>query len=208
MKSRPLIIVGITGGIGSGKSFVTGIFRQLGAELIDADKLCHALLNKKSVCKQVTDIWPTVMDHNNEKVDRKKLGRIVFEKKEEIEQLNKILHPIVLRQIKKILAGIRRKKREVAVIDAALLEESNLSHICSAVVFVETEIERRERRCKESRNWEKEEISRREIFQLPLEIKKKRATFIINNNNSEKETIKQAKKVWDDFNNISQTDKG
>ena len=202
MKSRPFIIVGITGGIGSGKSFVTGIFKQFGAELIDTDKLCHILLNEKSVCKQITDIWPTVMDQNKGKIDRKKLGRIVFEKKEELIQLNKILHPVVISQIKKMLAGIRRKKREVAVIDAALLEESNLSYMCSAIVFVETGIEQRERRCKESRNWNKEEISRREIFQLPLETKKKRATFIINNNNSQKETTKQAKKVWNDFFNI------
>ena len=202
MKSRPFIIVGITGGIGSGKSFITGIFKQLGAELIDADKLCHALLNEKIICKQVTDIWPTVLNHTSGKIDRKKLGRIVFENKEVIEQLNEILHPVVISQMKKKLAGIRRKKREVAVIDAALLEESNLSHMCSVIVFVETGIEQRERRCKESRNWNKEEVSRREIFQLPLETKKKRATFIINNNNSQKETIKQAKKVWNDLNNL------
>ncbi|MGR3317855.1 MAG: dephospho-CoA kinase [Candidatus Anammoxibacter sp.] len=195
-----LKIIGIVGGIGSGKSTAAKIFHQLGAEIIDADKLCHKLLSNRKVKDKIINIWPDIIEDNSDNISRTKLAEIAFSKRENIERLNKILHPIVIKQIKKRISGIKRKKkRNIVVIDAALLEESKLTSLCDTIVFVDTKMELRVKRCGEVRNWDENEIMRREQFQIPIEVKERRTQFTINNNNSKDSAIEQANNIWDKF---------
>ncbi|MGR3218331.1 MAG: dephospho-CoA kinase [Candidatus Anammoxibacter sp.] len=193
-------IIGIVGGIGSGKSTVARIMHILGAEVIDADKLCHKLLSNRTIKKKIVNIWPHVIESDLDNINRTKLAEIAFSKKENIEHLNKILHPIVIKQIKKRISGIKRKKKKnIIVIDAALLEESKLSSLCETIVFVDTKIELRVKRCKEIRNWDEDEIRKREQFQASIETKERRAQFTINNDDSKSSTIEQVNNIWNNF---------
>ena len=194
------IIIGIVGGIGSGKSTIARIFHQLGAEIIDADKLCHKLLSNKTVKDKITNIWPYVIDANLGNISRAKLAKIAFSKKENIERLNKILHPVVIKQIKKRISGIKRKKKkDIVVIDAALLEESKLTSLCDTIVFVDTKVESRIERCKKGRDWDENEIIKREQYQIPVDVKERRAHFTINNDNPKSSAIEQANNIWNNF---------
>lgn len=200
MKNHTPKIVGIVGGIGSGKSTIAKIFKNLGAEIIDADKLCHQLLNNKIIRDKIADIWPNAVGDDLWEIDRARLAKIVFSKKENIERLNKILHPVVIGKIKERISGIKRKKQnDIVVIDAALLEESMLSSLCNIIVFVNTKMSLRKKRCKEARDWDESEIRRREEFQIPVEIKKRRAQFIINNDNPKSNAIEQVHNLWNNF---------
>lgn len=198
-KNHSLNIVGIAGGIGSGKSTVAIIFKNLGAEIIDADKLCHQLLKTSVIKDKIINNWPDAVKDDLVEISRTKLAKIAFSKKENIEWLNKLLHPVVTKKIKKEISVIKKKKKNVVIIDAALLIESKLSSLCNIVVFVDTKMSLRKKRCKEVRNWSKDEIRRREEFQIPTKVKKRGAQFIINNDNSKNDTIEQVHNIWNNF---------
>ncbi len=115
-------IIGLTGGAGSGKSTVAKLFQSLGACVIDADKLGHELLDKKSPCfaKVVKTFGLEVVV--NGKIDRKILGQMVFSDKRKLAELNKITHPYILKQIKEKIVIIKKSGYYgMVVIDAALI---------------------------------------------------------------------------------------
>lgn len=200
MNNRSLKIAGITGGVGSGKSFITGEFKNLGAKIIDADKICHELLEDEAIKAQITEIWPTALDCNSGAISRGNLAELAFANKESISKLNKILHPVIIKQIKEFIAKYKKNERGgVVIIDAALLEESGLSSLCDAIIFVETESDLRKKRCIENRNWLSDEVESREKYQMPLSEKKIRAKFIINNGGTMERTIEQVNEIWDKY---------
>lgn len=201
MDNHLLHVLGITGGIGSGKSTVAGILKEFGALVIDADKLCHQLLNVPEIKGKINNIWPDAVIEDCGEINRTKLGGIVFSDKENINRLNKILHPIVINEIKRQITAVKEKKKKaVIVIDAALLEEANLTTVCNSIIFVDTKLSLRRKRCKECRNWSDDEIAKRERFQHLPETKIKRATFVVNNNGTKSCTIEQVHGIWNKLN--------
>lgn len=196
MNPKPKII-GITGGISSGKSTVARMFASLGAECIDADEICHRLIQSKEIKKEIVERFgETVLDAIG-KIDRSQLAKIVFQEKARLDELCAILHPLVIKQIETKIDEIEKlRRRKAIVIDAALLEESELSMICDFVIFVNTGRDNRLNRCKISRNWEEDELEKRERFQMALEVKKKRADYIIDNNFTEDSTHRQVEEFW------------
>ena len=89
-------VIGILGGIGSGKSTVAAEFAKLGCKVIDADEIAHELLNEPSVKEKLLDIFGQDILDSSDKIDRKKLAEIVFTDKKKIASLNSIIHPLVL----------------------------------------------------------------------------------------------------------------
>ena len=199
MTSKPKII-GITGGISSGKSTVTRMLASLGAELIDADKMCHKLLLKKELKDKIIERFGNTIQDSYGKIDRSRLAKIVFQDNASLDALCSILHPIVIEQIKSKIDEIGEKgRRSAIVIDAALLEESDLSLMCDFIVFVNTSKDHRLKRSQISRHWTEGELEKREHFQMALEDKKKKAEYIIDNNFTEDNTFRQVKEFWQLF---------
>ena len=131
------------------------------------------------------------------KIDRSRLAEIVFQDKTYLNTLCEILHPVVIDQIKSKINKIENTGRKKAiVIDAALLEESELSLICDFIIFVNTIKENRLNRCKISKNWTEGELEKREQFQMCLVDKGKKADYIIDNNSNVDNTFGQVNKFW------------
>jgi dephospho-CoA kinase len=134
------------------------------------------------------------------KIDRHKLGEIVFADKKELSALNKIIHPKVINRIKSRIANLKDEATTKAIVlDAALLVESNLIDICDIMLFVNTKKSTCKTRVQESRKWPLDEITKRERFQDSLRRKREIADIVINNNQSQADTLKQVKDFWRQF---------
>lgn len=190
-------IVGITGGISSGKSTIARMLASLGAEVIDADEMCHKLLTIKNIKVKITEKFGNSVRDINGKIDRSQLAEIVFQDKTSLDSLCSILHPIVIEQIRSRIDEIeKRGRRKVIVIDAALLEESDLALLCDFVIFVNTGRDHRVSRGKISRHWQEGELERRERYQMSLEDKRMKSDYVIDNNFTEENTYRQIKEFW------------
>lgn len=196
MSIKPKII-GITGGISSGKSTVARMLASMGAEFIDADEICHRLILVKKVKDKIVERFGNTILDNYGKIDRARLAEIVFQDETCLNDLCSILHPIVIEQIRSKVDEIeKRGRRKAIVIDAALLEESDLSLMCDFIIFVNTGKDHRMSRSKICRHWQDGELEKRERFQMALEDKRKKADYIIDNNFTEDNTFRQIKEFW------------
>ena len=133
-------------------------------------------------------------------VDRSKLAKHVFGKTEEHdqarEQLNAILHPAVRRNIHSQIDSASREV-DAVVLDAALLLEGGWDDRCNWLIFIDTPLEIRQQRVRENRNWSSDELARREATQLGIDVKKKRADFVVDNSGSMDESVAHMKKILD-----------
>ena len=196
MNPKPAII-GITGGISSGKSTVSRMLASLGAEIVDADEMCHRLILVNKVKNKIIERFGDTVQDIYGKIDRSRLAEIVFQDKTCLDDLCNFLHPIVIEQIRSKIAEIeKRGRRRAIVIDAALLEESGLSLMCDFMIFVNTVSDHRVIRSKISRHWHDGELEKRERFQMSLEDKRKKADYVIDNNFTEENTFRQIKEFW------------
>ena len=190
-------IIGITGGISSGKSTIGRMLASMGSEYIDADEMCHRLFLVQELKNEIVERFGNTVQDIYGKIDRARLAEIVFQDKACLDDLCSILHPIVIERIKLKITEIEKQgRRKAIVIDAALLEESDLSSICDFIIFVNTSRDRRLERSKISRHWKEEELDKRERFQMALEDKKRKADYIIDNNFTVDNTFRQVKEFW------------
>jgi dephospho-CoA kinase len=98
MKQR-IKVIGITGGIASGKSTIAKMLESLGASVINADKICHRLINTKSITQEITNRWGDHIQDKYGRIERHKLGEIVFADKKELSALNKMIHPEAIKHV-------------------------------------------------------------------------------------------------------------
>ena len=179
-------ILGIVGGIGSGKSSVA---RQLSVHqpvlIIDADRIGHELLAADEIQKQIRSRFGIKVFNEQGDVNRRALAEIVFgesrEHKKALNDLEDILHPEIRREMEKQIASAANDKQYAAVIiDAALLIEAGWHNLCDAIVFVDTPQAIRQERVR-SRGWDDDELAKRENNQLPLSTKQQTCTHTIDN---------------------------
>ena len=199
MKQR-IKVIGITGGIASGKSTIAKMLESLGASVINADKICHRLINTKSISQEIINRWGDHIQDKYGRIERDKLGEIVFADKKELSALNKLIHPEAIKQIKNRIVKLMNESTTVAIVlDAALLVESNLIDICDITLFVDTRKNTCKARVNNSRKWPSGEIAKREKFQSSLRKKRKIADIVICNNLNQTDTLKQVKDFWHQF---------
>ncbi len=199
MKQR-IKVIGIAGGIASGKSTIAEMLESLGADIIDADKICHQLINTRDIAREITKKWGNHIQDDYGKIKRQELAKIVFSDREDVSALNSIIHPKAIEQIKSEIAKLQDEASTKAIVlDVALLVESNLIDICNIMLFVDTRKDRCNARVQESRKWSLDEITKREKFQGLLQRKKEIADVIINNNHSKEDTLNQVKDFWYQF---------
>ena len=191
-------VIGLLGGIGSGKTLVAGMFRSLGAAVIDADKIGHQALKDKKIKAQVRRRFGEEVFTSKGKISRTRLARVAFSSIKEIRALKGITHPEILKQMKREIAELQKSGRAKAVVlDAPLLLEAGLGGLCDKLIFVEAGEDLRRKRTRRGRKWSSEETRRREALQMPLEKKKRRASSVIDNSGSRERTLVQVCAIWD-----------
>jgi dephospho-CoA kinase len=176
-------VIGLTGGIASGKSTVAQFLAELGAVIIDADKMGHlAFKPGTDANREVVAAFGKVILSPNGEVDRKKLSEIVFENYEALSRLNKIMHPRILEMVKKQIEDCRRNEVAVVVLEATLLVEAGWKPLVDELWVTVASEETALRRLKErSRLSEKEALARIRSQPLPGE-RKKYADVVIDTN--------------------------
>jgi len=180
-------VIGLTGGFGTGKSTVAGMFRKLGAKVIDCDKIGHAILkNDKVIRQRLKKEFGTIT--------RAGLAQQVFSSKPKLKKLNRIMHPAIIKEVKTRLRSI---KSGLAVIDAPLLIEAGLDKIIDYLVVVRANRAAQFKRAGQKTKLTTEEIKLRISAQLTLSKKLEQADFIINNATTRNYTAKQVKKIME-----------
>lgn len=191
-------VIGLTGGIASGKSTVSKMLREKGAYIIDADEIA------KEIVKPGKPAWEDIVRHFGKEIldesgniRRKKLAKIVFPDEKKLSVLNRITHPRIVEEIKRELEECRSRNERVVVIDAALLLEIGLDVLVDEVWVValdeKTQIERL---IKRENSISYAEAVERIRAQMPLEEKLKFATRIIDNSGDIENTQKQVDDIW------------
>jgi dephospho-CoA kinase len=187
------LVVGLAGGVGSGKSTVAAIFIKQGARGIDADELGHRVLARPAVRAGLVRDWGAGILRDG-RVDRAALARLAFRSRKTVTRLNRRVHPEILREIRRQIA----RARGWVVLDAALLFETGADALCDKVVFVSAPRALRARRVR-SRGWGPRELQRRERFQFPVVYKKKKADYVIDNTGPASRTEDQIRKICDEL---------
>jgi dephospho-CoA kinase len=179
---RAVPVLGIVGGIGSGKSVVADALQKHGGYLIAADQLGHAALRQPDVREKLVRRWgKDVLDCRGE-AERKKIAAIVFANPLELRALEAIVFPYIERRIAEEVARAQAQAGvKFIILDAAILLESGWHRFCDKIVFVDAPRDLRLARLAEKRGWNVQEVERREQAQMPLADKQARADVVIVN---------------------------
>ena len=192
--TRP-IIIGLTGGIATGKSTVVKELKKLGIEVIDSDRIAHRIIRKGShQYREILKKFGNGILKSNREIDRKKLAKIIFADSKKRELVEKITHPRIIAEIKSKLKRFHSTHKRLIVVDIPLLFEKKLNRLVDKIVLAyapeEIQIKRVMKRDKVS----KEDAIRRISAQLPIEYKKNIADYVINTSCSLNNVKKQLKR--------------
>jgi dephospho-CoA kinase len=190
-----LEVLGLTGGIGTGKSTVAEILRELGAVVIDADEGARAVVEPGTpgLAQVVEAFGPEVAPEG--RLDRAKLAAIVFADEEKLQRLNAITHPLVRLWAAERMAEAAEDGAEVVVQDIPLLYENGLDRSFPKVIVVYAPPDEQVRRLV-ARGMDEADARRRIAVQLPIEEKRQRATWVIDNSGSREATRRQVERLW------------
>ena len=191
-----MVVVGLTGGIASGKSLAAKQFRELGAKIIDADKIVSALYKKQRVRRLLSKNFGKEILTKAGKINREKLAQIVFSNRAELRKLNRLVHPLVFLEINNQLSALKKKNQRLIVVVVPLLFESRKAlPLLKKTVVVYCSKEQQLQRLRE-RNLSRREALARISAQIPLSQKVKMADFAIDNSGSAARTRKLTEKVF------------
>ncbi|MFO1519329.1 MAG: dephospho-CoA kinase [bacterium] len=190
-------VLGLTGGIGSGKSTVGRFFQEEGAFVINADLISH----------QIFDLYPQLQEElrrhfGNDifqpegKVDRRRLGTLVFSDAAKRKELENLVHPYIRKEISRQIDTARQSGAALALVDAALLVETGYYKNFEGLIVIETREEQQKERIKKRDGLKMEEIENRMKAQAPLSEKLKVADWVIDNSKDLENTQRQVKKLF------------
>ncbi len=192
------MILGITGGIASGKSTVSNYLKSKNIPIVDADAISHKIMGKgKPALKLIEEEFGEIFFVDG-RLDRQKLGQYCFQNKERTEKLNSIVHPLIFEEMEKQLEAY--KDAPITVLDAPLLIESGLNKRCDKVAIVVCSRGKRIDRAIKRSNLPKLEIQKRMRQQMSDDERKKYADYIISNNSTLESTFKQVDKILKELN--------
>jgi len=172
-------VIGLLGGIGSGKSTVARVFAEQGCVVVDADRIGHELLDVEPWRGRLVEAFGAEIVGGDGRIDRGVLADRAFASAEEVGRLNGILHPAIVRRCLEAVERHRAEGRARAVVlDAPLLVEAGLRGVCDVLVFVACEARKRSERAGDRL----EGMKKREKFQISLDSKREIADYTIDNN--------------------------
>ena len=190
-------VIGLTGGIGSGKSTVSQYLLELGAVILDADKVGHeAYRPNTETWREVVAAFGREILTPDDEIDRKKLGGIVFGNPESLARLNQIMHPRMYDMMKVRIEEYRQQGVDVVVLEAAILLEANWTPLVDEVWVTVASESTVVQRVKERTGLTEEQILARIRSQLSSEERAKQADVIINNDGSQEELKAKVEELW------------
>lgn len=192
-------IIGILGGVASGKSLVTEQLACMGAGVLDADRAAHVVLKMPAIEQAVRKHWgPRVFGPDN-RIDRRELARVVFAPPpggpEQRKCLEQMTHPEIGRLLAAEAKQMEASGKVAAILDAPLLLEAGWDSLCDRLLFVDAPWELRLARTR-LRGWTREEFVARETAQESLDFKRRRADVVVDNSGSPEETRVQLQRFW------------
>jgi len=197
-KEKP--IIGILGGVGSGKSTIAAEFAKLGCEVIDADKIAHKLLDEPVIKNKVVASFSEVVLDSTGKIDHKKLADIVFADADKLSSLNEIIHPLVLERAEELIKRVKHRNQVKAIVlDMPLLVEVGWAKRCDKLIFVECKQQLRAKRAEKMGIFSENQLKIRENFQISLDKKESIADNIIDNNSGFPALVGQVTDIFSDM---------
>jgi dephospho-CoA kinase len=190
-----MLKIGLTGGIGSGKSKVSSVLAKLGSYIFDADAEAKKLLNdNENVQKDIISEFGSDVLNHTDKIDRKKLAKVAFQDEDHQIILNSIIHPFVFKELDKQFIKISNQNKYASlIVDGALIFESGLDQHLDSVVLIASLLKYRIERVLRRGNLSRDDILRRIDLQWTDEQKTEMADYTIYNNGTEKELEKKIK---------------
>ncbi|MCL2645536.1 MAG: dephospho-CoA kinase [Phycisphaerales bacterium] len=196
-RSKP--VIGITGGIGSGKSTVAQMFASQGCAVIDSDRLAHEVLQSREVKEELLAWLGQEVFNADGSVNRREVAKRVFADASQTERLNGLIHPRVDRRRRELMEGYLADDGGGGVgavgWGVPLLFGVGLNRECDAVIFVDVPRPIRLRRLRENRGWTAEELDRREKLQFPLDKKAQLADYCMDNSSDQASTLRLVQQV-------------
>jgi dephospho-CoA kinase len=178
-------VVGLIGGIGSGKSAVAAAFARQGAVVVSGDVAGHEALQQPKIRDQVVQRWGQGMMDDRGQIDRRKLAAIVFNDPAERKTLEAMVFPWIERRLREqIMAAKQDRRTPLIILDAAVMLEAGWSKECDRMLFVDAPTPLRLKRLAEGRGWTENEVRSRERAQMPSNEKRSRADAILENTGS------------------------
>jgi dephospho-CoA kinase len=192
-----MIVIGILGGVGSGKSTVAAELEKLGAVLVDADRAGHQVLAEPEVIVALRDRWGDDSIDTKGQINRRRVAEIVFGPgaAAELEFLEQTTHPRIGQILREQIDTARRQNHRVIVLDAAIMLKTGWDALCDHLLFVDVPEAIRQQRA-EARGWTVDDFADREASQTPLAEKKERADVVIDNSGSVGEVSVQIAEFW------------
>ena len=193
LRVRSFLRLGVTGGIGSGKSLVCKVFADLGRKVIEADTIARVLVDTdKTIQTQIRNAFGSSVFLPSGKLDRKELAHIVFTNPAKRKRLNTIVHPHVFKNIEReIQDSLPEILLPFVVIEAALIYETGMDRELDYILVVNAAEETRIKRVMDRDKVSRDDVVQRMNAQLPLEAKVKKADFVVENNGTPQEIIKR-----------------
>jgi dephospho-CoA kinase len=188
-------VIGLLGGVASGKSAVARLFEELGAKTLDADKAGHEVLRREDVKAAVRETWGDEVFSAHGEVDRPKLGRIVFADQAALVELERLTHPHIGDLLRRRAAELAAAGARAIILDAAVMLKAGWDKLCDVLVFVDAPREARLGRAAR-RGWSESDFDRREAAQEPVEHKRQLCQHVIDNSGPLEQTRAQVAHVW------------
>ena len=197
---KKLTVVGLLGGVASGKSVVAQQFRELGAEIIDGDRLGHEVLTVPNVVRQLCLRWGESILDQDGRIRRDEVARRVFvadrDSAGELQFLEGIAHPYIGQRIADEIERIRRQDDcVIVVLDAAVLLKADWDRFCDKLIYVDASDETRRQRAFQ-RGWTAKDFEMREASQITPQEKRQRSDIVIDNEGFLDQTYEQTLEVW------------
>ncbi|WP_026560844.1 dephospho-CoA kinase [Metabacillus halosaccharovorans] len=190
------VVIGLTGGIASGKSTVSNMVKKLGITVVDADEISRDVVEiGKPAYNQIVDVFGADILQQDHTLDREKLGALIFSNQKRREQLNKIVHPEVRKEMLRQVEKEKKQGSRAVVLDIPLLFESKLTYMVDKTLLVYVDEQTQLERLMQRNGYAKAEAKLRIQSQLPLKDKRKLADEIIDNNGTIENTQTQVEVV-------------
>ncbi|MEQ8784999.1 MAG: dephospho-CoA kinase [Pirellulaceae bacterium] len=198
-----MIVVGLAGGVASGKSLAADLLRELGAVVLDGDGAGHEVLREPEVIAALREQFGDGVVLSDGEIDRRAVARIVFadnaEGREKLKILEQITHPRIGARLQAEMERLRQQDVPMVVLDAALMFKAGWNRYCDHVLFVDSPRETRLRRSLQ-RGWSEADFAAREAAQLPVEEKRRRADVVFDNSGSPEQLRRQVEGFWESLN--------